>query len=92
MFNPYAASKLNVYVTVTVSPETTLRSPGEANAEAENKTPEVPPLVLSEVKNAPPTVTVALMLNVAGEPEFVITDGSAVVAVPNEQAGRVDWL
>ena len=52
----------------------------------------MPPLVLLVTRNAPPTVVVPLMLNVAGEAEFVATDGSAVVGVPNVQAGRVDWL
>jgi hypothetical protein len=49
-------------------------------------------LVLLLVKNAPPTTVVALILNVAGEAEFVATDGLAVVGVPNVQAGRVAWL
>jgi hypothetical protein len=54
--------------------------------------PVVPPLVLLLVRNAPPTTVVPLMLYVAGDAEFEITEGSAVVAVPKEQAGRVDWL
>ena len=54
--------------------------------------PVVPPFVLLLVKNAPPTVVVALMLNVAADAEFVCTDGLAVVAVPKVAAGRVDWL
>ena len=59
---------------------------------AENSVPVVPPLVLLDVKNAPPIVVVPLMLNAAGEALLVITDGSAVVAVPNVQVGRVALL
>jgi hypothetical protein len=81
-----------VYVTLRVSPEATTRSPGDAKSEAENKVPVVPLLVLLLIKNAPPTVAVALMVKAAGEAEFVVTDGSAVVAVPNVQAGRVALL
>ena len=72
------------------SPDTTARSPGEEKSDAENRIPVVPLLVLLEVKNAPPMVVEALMLKAAGDAVFVITDGSAVVAVPNVQAGRVD--
>ena len=43
-------------------------------------------------KNAPPTVDVALIVYDAGEAEFVATDGLAVVAVANVQAGRVALL
>ena len=75
-----------------MSPDTTERSPGDWKSEAENSVPVVPPLVLLLVKNAPAIVVVPLMLKVAGEPLFVMTEGSAVEAVPNEQAGRVDWL
>jgi len=49
-------------------------------------------MVLLLVRKAPPTVVVALMLNVAGEAEFVATEGLAVVGVPNVQVGRVAWL
>lgn len=75
-----------------MSPETTARSPGELKSAAEYNVPVVPPFVLLVVKNAPPTVVVALMLNVAGEAELVATDGLAVVGVANEHAGRVAWL
>jgi hypothetical protein len=85
----YAASRLNVYVTLMESPDTTERSPGEEKSDAENRVPDVPLLVLFEVRNAPPMVVVPLMVNAAGEAEFVITDGSAVVAVPNVHAWRV---
>jgi len=81
-----------VYVTVSVSPDTTLRSPGDWKSDSENRMPVVPPLVLLLVKNAPAIVVVPLMLNDAGEPLLVMTEGSAVDAAPNEQAGRVDWL
>jgi hypothetical protein len=47
----------------------------------------VPLLVLFEVRNAPPMVVVPVMVNTADEAEFVITDGSAVVAVPNVHGG-----
>ena len=77
-------------MTDKVSPETTERSPGELKSAAEYSVPVDPPLVLLLVKNAPPTVVVALMLNVAGDAELVATDGLAVVGVPNVQAGRVD--
>ena len=81
-----------MYVTFNVSPEVTERSPGELKSAAEYNVPVVPLLVLLLVKNAPPTVVVALILNVAGEAEFVATDGLAVVGVPNVQAGRFAWL
>jgi len=75
-----------------VSPLATLRSPGAAKSAAEKSVPDVPPLVLSDVKNAPPTTVVPLMLNAAGEALFVITEGSAVVAGANVQVGRVALL
>lgn len=75
-----------------MSPDTTERSPGEVKSEAEYRVPVEPPLVLLLVKNAPPIVAVALMLNTAGEAEFVATDGLAVVGVAKEHAGRVAWL
>ncbi len=75
-----------------MSPETTERSPGDEKSAAENKVPVVPDLVLLLVRNAPPTVDVALIVNEAGEAEFVATDGLAVVAVANVQAGRVALL
>ena len=77
---------------MSVSPETTERSPGDVKSEAEYSVPVVPLLVLLLVKNAPPTVDVALMLYAAGEAELVATDGFAVVGVANIQAGRVAWL
>jgi len=79
-------------VTFSVSPFTTARSPGDWKSPAENSTPVVPPLVLLEVKNAPPTVSVPFMLNTATEAVLLITEGSAVVAAPNVHAGRVAWL
>ena len=88
----FYAERLNEYDTFKISPDTTERSPGLPKSAAENSVPVVPPLVLLLVKNAPATVVVPLILNDAGEPLFVMTEGSAVVAAPNEQAGRVDWL
>ena len=79
-------------MTFKVSPDTTERSPGDWKSEAENKIPVVPDLVLLLIKNAPPTVEVALIVNEAGEAELLITDGSAVVAVPKVAAGRVALL
>ena len=76
-------------MTFSVSPETTERSPGEVKSDAEYNVPVEPPFVLLLVKNAPPIVAVALMLNTAGDAEFVATDGLAVVGVANEHAGRV---
>jgi hypothetical protein len=61
-------------------------------SEAENNVPAVPLLALPLVRNAPPTVEVALMLNDAGEAEFVATDGFAVVAVTKVTATRVALL
>lgn len=75
-----------------MSPFTTARSPGDWKSAAENRTPVVPPLVLLLIKNAPPTVTVALIENWAIDKVLEITDGSAVVAVPNTACGRVAWL
>ena len=75
-----------------MSPDVTARSPGEEKSAAENKVPVVPDLVLLLTKNAPPTVVVPLMVNAATEAEFVATEGLAVVAVANVQAGRVAWL
>ena len=75
-----------------MSPETTERSPGEAKSAAEKRVPVVPLLALPLVKNAPPTVEVALMLNVAGEAELVTTEGFAVVAVANVAVTRVALL
>jgi hypothetical protein len=49
-------------------------------------------LVLLLIKKAPPTTCVALIVNDAGEAELLITEGSAVVAVPNVAAGRVALL
>lgn len=79
-------------MTLSVSPETTERSPGELKSDAENRMPVEPPLVLLLTKNAPPTVEVALIVNDAGEAELVATDGSAVVGVANVQVGRVALL
>ena len=75
-----------------MSPETTERSPGDEKSAAENNVPVVPLLALPLVRNAPPTVDVALMLNVAGEAAFVTTDGLAVVAVTKVAATRVELL
>ena len=75
-----------------MSPLATERSPGAAKSAAENSVPVVPPLVSLEVRNAPPITAVALMLNDAGEAVLLITEGSAVVAVPNVQVGRVALL
>ena len=75
-----------------MSPFTTERSPGELKSAAENNVPVVPLLALPLVKNAPPTVDVALMLNVAGEAALVTTEGFAVVAVTNVAATRVELL
>ena len=79
-------------MTFSVSPETTERSPGDVKSEAEYSVPVVPLFVLLVVRNAPPTVAVALMLNTAGEAELVATDGLAVVGTPNVHTGRVAWL
>jgi hypothetical protein len=81
-----------VYVTFNVSPETTERSPGEVKSEAENNVPAVPLFALPLVRNAPPTVEVALIENAAGDAELVATDGLAVVAVTKVQATRVALL
>lgn len=75
-----------------MSPEVTERSPGDEKSAAENKVPVEPDLVLLLTRNAPPTVAVALMLNAAAEAELVATEGLAVVAVANVQAGRVALL
>ena len=81
-----------MYVTLSVSPDVTDRSPGEVKSEAENKVPAVPLLALPLVKNAPPTVEVALMVKEEGEAVLVATEGLAVVAVTNVQATRVALL
>ena len=75
-----------------MSPEVTARSPGEVKSDAENNGPAVPLLALPLVRKAPPTVEVALMVNDAGEAEFVTTDGLAVVAVTKVAATRVALL
>ena len=72
-------------MTFNVSPLSTSLSP-PVKSPAENKIPEVP---LSTVhRNAPAIVTVAFMTNYAGEAEFEITEGLAVVAVPKTAALR----
>jgi len=81
-----------VYVTLSVSPDTTDRSPGEVKSEAENKVPVAPLLALPLVKNAPPTVEVPLMVKEEGEAEVVATEGLAVVAVTKVAATRVALL
>ena len=81
-----------MYVTLSVSPDTTDRSPGEVKSEAENNVPAVPLLALPLVRNAPPTVEVALMVKEEGEAVLVATEGLAVVAVTNVQATRVALL
>jgi hypothetical protein len=75
-----------------VSPDTTLRSPGEEKSAAEKSVPVEPPLVLFETKKAPPTVEEALMVNEAVEALLVATEGFAVVAVANVHVGRVALL
>ena len=75
-----------------MSPDTTERSPGVLKSDAENNVPVVPLFALPLVKNAPPTVAVALMLNVAGEEALVTTDGFAAVAVVKLAATRVELL
>ena len=81
-----------MYVTDKVSLLTTERSPGEPKSAAENSVPVVPLLALPLVRKAPPTVVVPLMLNVAGEAEFVTTEGLAAVAATNVTATRVALL
>ena len=81
-----------MYVTFKTSPLDTERSPGAPKSAAENNVPVVPLFVLLLVKNAPPTVAVALMLNEAGDAELVATEGLAVVGVPNVHTGRVALL
>ena len=81
-----------MYVTFNVSPNTTARSPGAEKSAAENSIPVVPPLVLLEIKNAPPIVSVALIANEAGDKMLLMTDGLAVVAAPNVHVGRVALL
>jgi hypothetical protein len=54
--------------------------------------PVEPLLVLSLVKNAPPTVAVPLMLNTAGEAVLVATEGLAVVAVARTAVTRLALL
>ncbi len=77
-----------MYVTFNVSPDTTTRSPGDWKSEAENKVPDVPEAAVQ--MNAPAMVPPAPeMENEDGTDEFEITDGSAVVGVPNVIAGRV---
>jgi len=76
-----------VYVTFNVSPDTTVRSPGDSKSAAENSTPEVPDVAAHT--NAPATTPPELEIeNAVGEEEFVTTDGSAVVGVPKVICGR----
>jgi hypothetical protein len=77
-----------VYVTFNVSPETTLRSPGDWKSAAENKVPVEPPAVLLLTKKAPPTVCVALIEKEAGDAVLVTTDGLALVAAVKVAVGR----
>ena len=72
-------------MTFSVSPLSTSLSP-PVKSPAENKMPEVP--LATVHRNAPPTVTVAFMANDDGDAELVVTDGLAVVAVPNVTALR----
>lgn len=81
-----------MYVNESVSKLATTRSPGAEKSAAENKMPVVPPLVLLLIRKAPPTVAEPLMLNTAGEPALLITEGSAVEAAAKVQAGRVPLL
>ena len=77
-----------MYVTFNVSPDTTTRSPGDWKSEAENSVPEVPEAAVQI--NAPATVPPELLMeNEEGVAELEITDGSAVVGVPNVMAGRL---
>ena len=71
-----------------MSPDTTTRSPGDWKSEAENRVPEVPDAAVQ--MNAPAIVPPEPeMENDEGTDELLITDGSAVVGVPNVMAGRV---
>jgi len=83
----YTALAAKVYETFKVSPETTGRSP-TVKLPTENKVPAVPLFALSVVRNAPATVVEELTVNTSAD-DVLITDGSAVVAVPKETAGRV---
>ena len=77
-----------MYTTFKVSPDTTTRSPGDWKSEAENNVPEVPDA--AEQINAPAIVPPDPEIeNAEGVEEFEITDGSAVVGVPNVIAGRL---
>ena len=73
-----------------MSPETTDLSPGDWKSAAENKVPVVPLFADPLVRNAPPTVVVPFIVNVALLAEFVTTEGLALVAAANVAAGRVD--
>ena len=81
-----------MYVTLSVSPDTTALSPGDEKSTAENNVPAVPLLALPLVRKAPPTVEVALIVNEAGEAELVATEGLAVVAVTKVTATLVALL
>jgi hypothetical protein len=76
-----------VYVTFKVSPDTTVRSPGDWKSASENKMPEVP--LATVHKNAPATIPPAPEIeNEDGEALLEITEGSAEVAVPKVIALR----
>lgn len=71
-----------------MSPDTTVRSPGDWKSEAENNVPEVPDAAVQ--MNAPATTPPELEMEKAeGVEELSITEGSAVVGVPKVMAGRV---
>ena len=76
-----------MYTTFSVSPATTTRSPGDWKSASENKVPDVP--LATVHKNAPATVPPAPeIVNAAGDAVLAITDGFAVVAVPNTTCFR----
>jgi hypothetical protein len=82
-----AASSEKEYVTFSVSPLSTVLSP-PVKSPAENKMPDVPLFTLAS--NAPATtVPFTNIANELGLAELEITDGSAVVAVPNVTALRL---
>jgi hypothetical protein len=85
---PYSASRLKVYVTFNVSPDTTVLSPGDWKSASENSTPDVPEATVQ--RKAPATIPPApVIAKLAGDAVFEMTDGSAVLAVPNVMALRV---
>jgi hypothetical protein len=74
-------------VTFRVSPDTTVRSPGDWKSASDINNPDVP--LATVHKNAPATTPPAPeILNEEGEALLLITEGSAVVAVPKVTALR----